>query len=62
MDFAPLWHGDRDMAMFEKAWAAGVAKPASGGGARAWADLTGAQPSRKPTVQNLFDYRYFEVK
>ncbi len=62
IDFAPLWQGDRDMAAFEKAWAAGVVKPAPGGGARVWADLVAAQSLAKPGVQNLFDYRYVAIK
>jgi hypothetical protein len=62
IDFALLWQGDRDMALFDKAWDAGVVKPAPGAGAQAWTDLTGAQPARKPGVQNLFEYRYVSVK
>jgi|GEM_PF-2088312 len=61
IDFAPIWQDDRDMALFAKAWAAGVANPAQGGG-RTWDALISTQPSRQLGLKNLFDYRYVSVK
>ena len=62
IDFAPLWQGDRDIALIEKAWADGVVQQAQGSGPRDWGDLTGAPSLRTAGVQNLFDYRYVSVK